>query len=145
MKDLKEIWLGLCGAAYAAWEMFVDWWDVSSAKQKWVLVGACAIALLFLSTCAFGDTGARYKEGSIMGMVQFPQYGLTFACPMENEVVVTGRIYLCTVLHTLPNGLYGSSGEAAYCVQTRVVDGIPVYDCGPWEFIAEFVEKVKGI
>lgn len=144
--DLKDIWLGLCGAAHAAWELFVDWWDIASAKQRYILLGVCVVLLLLLSTCAWGDTGARYKHGSVMAMVQFPHQGLVFACPMENEITVTNRIYLCLMLRPMPDGYLLSDGQAAYCAQIRVNDnGDPAYDCGPWDFIQEKMAEAKGI
>lgn len=141
-KDLKEIAGGITAVAHAAWELGTDWWDISSAKQKWVVVIVGAIVLLSLSRCASAATadsnyGVWYSEA---------QPGISYICHMEQGVEVTGEIMTCLVGVIIGPGAHMVEGDVIHCAVTgmKKFEGEmkPSIECDGYEALQS---KLRGV
>jgi len=126
-KDLKEIAGGITAVAHAAWELGTDWWDISSAKQKWVVVIVGAIVLLSLSRCASAEDAPDSNFGLLMS-------GSTmWACYTSNGLPVSGTVYTCLLLEAAGQGLFITQGRVGFCtVQGVTAEGTPEFVCGSY-------------
>lgn len=109
--DIKDIWYGLCGAAHAAWELFVDWWDIANAKQKWILIGVTAVVLLSLGQCVFAQERAHNYN-----LISYPNLPHAFICYIPDGVFDSTRLYDCLLAKPLQNGAAIATPLAGYCI-----------------------------
>lgn len=142
MKDLKEIWYGLCAVAHAAWEIGTDLWDVASTKQRTIVYAIIlGVSLLFVTTCVY----AADEPDAAYTVIAFntPTGEQRFLCHLAKGVPVTGEVSLCLFAEPVSPQMMMTSNWSIWCAVNAIhASGAPGWTCGSWEQIQE---KLTGI
>jgi hypothetical protein len=111
-------------------EIGLDYWDVLSARSKWIAIIVLAVVLLSFSTCVF----AQNAPDSNFGLVRYPG-GVTMACYTPNGVPESSNIYTCLVTQQVGEDQWVTQGQVTFCTIVGVdgASGKPMFECGNYE------------